>query len=82
MLILPHAHGGCPTPPPASGSHMYTKPTYEIMQHLASLVSGRAPLGRLSFVIALFPGPAQLLVTCSMEKQGEPGIFSHMMNMM
>ena len=25
---------------------------------------------------ALFPGPAQLSVTCSMEKRGEPGIFS------
>jgi len=25
--------------------------------------------------IASFPGPAQLFVTCCMEKQGEPGIF-------
>ena len=28
--------------------------------------------------VASFPGPAQLSVTCSMEKRGEPGIFSHM----
>ena len=27
--------------------------------------------------IALFPGPAQLSVTCSTEKWGEPGIISH-----
>ena len=27
--------------------------------------------------IASFPGPAQLFVACSMEKRGEPGIFSH-----
>ena len=27
--------------------------------------------------IASFPGPAQLFVTCSTEKRGEPGIFSH-----
>ena len=27
--------------------------------------------------IASFPGPTQLFVTCSTEKQGEPGIFSH-----
>ena len=27
--------------------------------------------------IASFPGPTQLSVTCSTEKQGEPGIFSH-----
>ena len=29
-------------------------------------------------MVASFPGPAQLSVACSMEKQGEPGIFSHM----
>ena len=29
-------------------------------------------------LLALFPGPAQLSVTCSTEKRGEPGIFSHM----
>ena len=29
-------------------------------------------------VCYLFPGPAQLSVTCSTEKRGEPGIFSHM----
>ena len=28
-------------------------------------------------IIASFPGPAQLSVACSMEKWGEPGIFSH-----
>ena len=28
--------------------------------------------------IASFPGSAQLFVTCSTEKRGEPGIFSHM----
>ena len=27
--------------------------------------------------IASFPGPTQLSVACSTEKQGEPGIFSH-----
>jgi len=27
--------------------------------------------------VASFPGPAQLSVACSTEKQGEPGIFSH-----
>ena len=27
--------------------------------------------------LALFPGSTQLSVTCSMEKQGEPGISSH-----
>ena len=27
---------------------------------------------------ASFPGPAQLSITCSTEKWGEPGIFSHM----
>ena len=27
--------------------------------------------------IASYPGPAQLSVACSMEKQGGPGIFSH-----
>ena len=27
--------------------------------------------------IASFSGPAQLFVTCSTEKWGEPGIFSH-----
>ena len=26
--------------------------------------------------VSSFPGPAQLSVTCSTEKQGEPGIFS------
>jgi len=30
-----------------------------------------------SFQIASFPGPAQLFITCSMEKWEEPGIFSH-----
>jgi len=29
------------------------------------------------YFIALFLGPAQLFVTCSMEKRGEPGIVSH-----
>ena len=28
--------------------------------------------------VALFPGPTQLFVTCSTEKQGQPGIFYHM----
>ena len=28
--------------------------------------------------LASFPGPAQFFVTCSTEKRGEPGIFSHM----
>jgi len=28
-------------------------------------------------VLASFPGPAQLFITCSTEKWGEPGIFSH-----
>ena len=29
-------------------------------------------------VFTSYPGPTQLSSTCSMEKQGEPGIFSHM----
>ena len=31
----------------------------------------------LVYSLALFPGPAQLFVTCSTEKCGEPDIFSH-----
>ena len=27
--------------------------------------------------IASFPGPTHLSITCSMEKRGEPGVFSH-----
>ena len=27
--------------------------------------------------LASFPGPAQLFVACSTEKQGEPGMFPH-----
>jgi len=29
------------------------------------------------WMVASFPGPAQLSVACSTEKRGEPGIFSH-----
>ena len=32
---------------------------------------------KCSVLLALFTGSAQLSVTCSMEKWGEPGIFSH-----
>ena len=34
-----------------------------------------------SYILASFPGPAQLSIACSTEKRGEPGIFSHV-NMM
>ena len=30
-----------------------------------------------TFHLASFLGPAQLSITCSTEKRGEPGIFSH-----
>jgi len=30
--------------------------------------------GKQTVHVALFPGPSQLFVACSMEKQGEPGI--------
>ena len=31
---------------------------------------------RMTCTVASYPGPAQLFVACSMEKQGEPSIFS------
>ena len=32
---------------------------------------------KMGAYIASFPGPTQLFVAISMEKRGEPGIFSH-----
>ena len=37
-------------------------------------------LVRIQGMVASFPGPAQLSVACSTEKRGEPGIFSHVID--
>ena len=48
---------------------------------ISTIVLLRVPMGGALYKsrgwIASFPGPAQLSVACSIEKQGEPGIFSH-----
>ena len=42
----------------------------QVVPHLADCLDPRSST-------ALFPGPAHLFSACSMEKQGEPGILSH-----
>ena len=37
-------------------------------------------LVRIQGMVASFPGPAHLSVACSTEKRGEPGIFSHVID--
>ena len=66
------------------GRVVIEKSTFYIL-HMCSLNNGAESflLGKCSELqhldrLASYPGPAQLSVTCSTEKQGESGIFSHM----
>ena len=48
--------------------------------HLFSFRKLFVTLVRIQGMVASFPGPAQLSVACSTEKRGEPGIFSHVID--